>query len=127
MSTEQTTISAVLGVVLTNLRKEQSIEQAEMAARMGLSQASYSRLETGKATFSVDQMYQAANALAVSSEEISRRLNQAIVSLEANNFSVEPQVRGNTSQARKDKSRVGPFVVGAALGALLFRILSNKN
>jgi len=39
MISEQTTHSAVLGVVLANLRKERGLEQSDMAERMGLSQA----------------------------------------------------------------------------------------
>lgn len=126
MNTGQTTFSAVLGIVLANLRKEFGVEQGDMAVRMGVSQASYSRLETGKANFSVDQMYQAATALEVSGEEISRRLNRTIENLIANNISVVPQVRGSTTQAKQEAPGVGQFVAGAALGALLIGLLSNK-
>lgn len=126
MNTEQTTFSAVLGVVLSNLRAEYGIEQADMANRMGLSQASYSRLESGKSTFTVDQMYQAAAAFGLSGQQLTERLNQMVGVLEANNARVVPQVRGNTMQARADSSGAGSFVVGAALGALLIGLLGKK-
>ncbi|WP_268817696.1 helix-turn-helix domain-containing protein, partial [Vibrio anguillarum] len=48
--------SSILGVVVANKRKELGVEQSVLAENMGLSQASYSRLESGKSTFSVDQM-----------------------------------------------------------------------
>jgi len=126
MITEQTTYSAVLGVVLANLRKERGIEQSEMAERMGLSQASYSRLEGGKSAFSVDQMFQAAISLNISGEELNQRLNSTVLRLQANGITVMPQLRGNTTQARQEGAGVGHVLVGAALGALLIGLLSKK-
>ncbi|MFC3679100.1 helix-turn-helix domain-containing protein [Bacterioplanoides pacificum] len=126
MNAEQTSYSAVLGVVLSNLRKERRIEQGEMAARMGLSQASYSRLESGKSAFSIDQMYQAASALGIDESEITTRLNSTVIQLNANGVRVVPQLRGNTTQAKQESSDVGNFIAGAALGGLLIGLLSRK-
>jgi hypothetical protein len=71
-------------------------------------------------------MYQAANALEISGEEISQRLNGTIENLKANNISVIAQVRGSTTQGKQEGPGVGHFVAGAALGALIFGILSQK-
>jgi len=125
MSDNQTTYSAVLGVVLTNARKERSIEQGEMAKRMGLSQASYSRLESGKSSLSVDQLYMAAGALRVKPEEITARLNNTITQLRESDVKVVPLIRGNATGA-KEGNEVGALVAGAALGALVFGLFSNK-
>ncbi|MCW8934903.1 MAG: helix-turn-helix transcriptional regulator [Gammaproteobacteria bacterium] len=126
MSTEQTTYSAVLGVVLANIRKRQGIEQKDMADRMGLSQASYSRLEGGKSSFSVDQMYQAAASLQLPGEELSRQLNATVLELKSNGVEVVPQLRGNTTQAKEQGPGVGHLLVGGALAALLISLLSRK-
>jgi len=126
MEMGQTTFSAVLGVVLSNLRAERGIEQADMAGRMGLSQASYSRLESGKSTFTVDQMYQAAAALDLNGDQLTERLNQMVRVLELNSARVIPQMRANTTRARSENSGAGSFVVGAALAALLIGLLSKK-
>ncbi|WP_428243995.1 helix-turn-helix domain-containing protein [Gynuella sp.] len=128
MSVEQTSYSAVLGVVLRNLRIDHGIEQSDMAARMGLSQASYSRLEGGISVFSVDQMYQAAGALYVSDEEISNRICQTVAHLRANGVKIVHPVRKNSTQSQKEssKSGVGSFLTGATLGALLMGLLSKK-
>lgn len=126
MNTSQTSYSAVLGVVLSNQRRLKSMEQGDMAARMGLSQASYSRLEAGKSAFSIDQMYQAATALGVGGDVITNKLNNTVANLRANGVEVLPQVRGNTTQAKKEGLDVGGLVAGAALGALLIGILSKK-
>jgi len=126
MSNEQTTYSAVLGVVLANLRKRLNVDQKEMAGRMGLSQASYSRLEGGKSSFSVDQMFQAAAALGIEGDELNRQLNGTVLQLKANGIEVLPQLRGNTIQAKEEGMGVGHVLVGAALGALLINLFSKK-
>lgn len=126
MSSEQTTYSAVLGVVLANLRKQQGVDQKDMADRMGLSQASYSRLEGGKSSFSVDQMFQAANALGFASEALSQQFNGTVLQLKANGVDVVPQLRGNTTQAKEEGSGMQHVLIGAALGALLISLFSKK-
>lgn len=126
MNTEQTSYSAILGVVLASLRKERSMEQGEMADKMGLSQASYSRLESGKSSFSVDQMFQAASALGISTEELNNRLNGTIEQLDINGIPVMPQLRANTTQAKEGGGSMGHFLAGAALAALLIGLLSKK-
>ncbi|TBW48513.1 XRE family transcriptional regulator [Marinobacter halodurans] len=124
MQNEKTSFSAVLGVVLSNLRKSKGVEQGDMAARMGLSQPSYSRLESGKSAFSVDQMFQAAKALGTTFEELNTRLIHNIEELQANGIEVVQPVRGNTSKAQKQGNEMGQLVAGAALGALLFSLLT---
>ena len=126
MSIEQTTYSAVLGVVLANIRKRIGVDQKEMADRMGLSQASYSRLEGGKSAFSVDQMFQASSALGVSGDELNRQLNATILHLETNGVTVVPQLRGSSTQAKDEGVGLGHIIAGAALGALLIGLLSKK-
>ncbi len=127
MNTSQTTTySAVLGAVLASHRQIKGLEQGEMAERMGLSQPSYSRLETGASTFSVDQMYQAARALGVSGEEISSTLNNYIANLRANGTDVVPMPRGHKAKAGQDGVDVGAMVFGAALGALIMGLAGRK-
>ncbi|ELV8694336.1 helix-turn-helix transcriptional regulator [Vibrio fluvialis] len=129
MDTKKTSYSAVLGQVLSNLRKIKGLEQGEVADKMGLTQASYSRLESGKATFSIDQMYQASAALDLSGYELIGELEKYIKHLESDGVDVEPQVRSNSklaSTAPKSNNQVGSFVAGAALGALLIAALSKK-
>ena len=125
MPQEQTTFSAVLGVVLSGLRQEKNIEQGEFSQRMGLSQASYSRLESGKATFSVDQMFLAANALDIDNVELLNRLNNTIENLLGNGVNVFAQARKN-SAASDDSKAIGAAILGAGLGALLVGLAGRK-
>lgn len=97
-----------------------------MAEHMGVSQPSYSRLESGKLAFSIDQMYQAAGALGISGDEITRTLNTYVSNLRANGVEVLPQLRGNATKAGQEDFDTGALVVGTALGALLISILGSK-
>ncbi|MGB0664266.1 MAG: helix-turn-helix domain-containing protein [Pontibacterium sp.] len=127
MKIEKTSYSAVLGVVLNNQRKMEGIEQGEMAERMGLSQASYSRLESGKSSFSVDQMYQAAVALGIKASDLTEALNDTVERLRESGVEVVPQVRGNTTQAKSSAAGdVGKVLAGATLGAVLITLLSKR-
>lgn len=129
MDTQKATYSAVLGQVLSHLRKVKGLEQGEVAEKMGLTQASYSRLEGGKATFSIDQMYQAAAALDITGSELIAELESYVQHLEIDGIAVEPQVRSNSklaSSTQKSSNQIGSFVAGAALGALLLGALRKK-
>ena len=85
-----------------------------------------SRLEGGKSTFSVDQMFQAATALGVSGDELNRQLNATIMHLDTNGVTVVPQLRGSSTQAKEETAGLGHIIAGAALGALLIGLLSKK-
>lgn len=124
MSSDQTTFSAVLGVVLANLRKVKGIEQGEMARKMGVSQASYSRLESGKSSFSVDQLYLAAQALEIDGAELTQRLNNAVKQLNVNGVPVIAPLRANATKAGESSVDPGSMLMGAGLAALLIGMLT---
>lgn len=126
MTSEQTTYSAVLGVVLAGLRQRLGVDQADMAGRMGVSQASYSRLEGGKSTFSVDQMFQAGEALGLTRDELMGQFLRTLRQLESNSVQVTPHLRANTTQARQGGSEVGHFIAGAGLAAVLIGLLGKN-
>ena len=113
--------SSILGVVVANKRKELGIEQSVLAENMGLSQASYSRLESGKSTFSVDQMFECAKALRIAPEDLFNSVVNTVNNLqESEQVSVQAQLRGNATKAKSEEgSNVGTFIAGAALVALI--------
>ncbi|MFW8630077.1 helix-turn-helix domain-containing protein [Vibrio natriegens] len=121
MQDKMVSYSSILGVVVANKRKELGIEQSVLAKNMGLSQASYSRLESGKSTFSVDQMFECAKALGISPDELFSSVVNTVNNLkESEQVSVLAQPRGNATKAKfEGGSNVGTFIAGAALGALI--------
>lgn len=123
MKEELTTYSAVFGAVIANNRKSLGVDQAEMAEKMGLSQASYSRLESGKSSFSVDQMFQSAAALNLGIKPLLEQLLNTVDNLQQHQVTVKPQLRGNTTKVKQQPENnigAGAFVAGAALTALIF-------
>lgn len=114
--------SSVLGLVVANKRKELGIEQGDMAIRIGLSQASYSRLESGKSTFSVDQLFECAESLNVPVEQLFSSVANTVRNLRAiEDVFVTSQPRGNTTKAKKAGCyKASEFTAGPELGALIF-------
>ena len=113
--------SSVLGVVVANKRKEMGIEQSVIADKMGLSQASYSRLESGKSTFSVDQMFECASSLGMPADELFQMVQNTVNNLKSSSeVLVQAQSRGNTTKAKASNGNATvAFIAGAALAALI--------
>lgn len=125
MSEKITSYSSILGVVVSNKRLERGIDQADIADKMGLSQASYSRLESGKSSFSVDQMFECANALELSVEDLLSLVVNTVGNLKlSGDVEVKAQVRGNATKAQN--GAVGGFIAGAALVGLLVALSGKK-
>ncbi|MGB6293879.1 MAG: helix-turn-helix transcriptional regulator [Vibrio anguillarum] len=121
MQEKMVSYSSILGVVVANKRKELGVEQSVLAENMGLSQASYSRLESGKSTFSVDQMFGCAKALGIEPEVLFHSVVNTVNNLQdSEQVSVQAQLRANATKAKSEGgSNVGTFIAGAALGALI--------
>lgn len=120
MNKSQTTYSAVLGSIVANNRKALGKEQLDIASALGISQASYSRLESGKSSMTTDQIFLVTRALGLSTPELFLQIENSITALESNGYSIIAQLRGS------QESSAGKVVVGAALGALLMGILSKR-
>lgn len=127
MDNKLASFSSVMGVVIANKRKGLGIEQSDLADALGLTQASYSRLESGKSTFSVDQMFGCAKAMQVSVSEIINAVENTVKSLESSKtVTVKVPPRGNASNAKKTDSELGAFVAGAALTALIISLAAKS-
>ena len=68
-----TTYGAILGMVLENLREDAGVTQAQMAERVGIAASTWSRVENGRQTASIDQVALAAAELGVSPGDIVGR------------------------------------------------------
>lgn len=127
MNTKITTYSAAIGALIRLVRTQKQIEQSEIAEKMGISQASYSRIEAGKANVTVDHMFQAADALGLTKEQLFQAISKYLQDLENNGVKAIPAQRGNSKGAEnKPDSGAGKMVLGAALGALAVSLFSNK-
>lgn len=125
-----TSYSALLGQVIGSLRQRAGIDldQRQMAEALGLSQASYSRLEGGKAHWSIDQLMQASQILGISVQEILGILERRAADIEeTTDIRVIPAGRANSRGGEANKGvSGGTLLAGAALGALLATLISKK-
>lgn len=77
------TFSQVLGRVIALRRQQVSLNQAQMAASLGLSQSAYSRLERGSTPFSTVQLQKAARCLGVQPSDLLRHAEASVQRLAA--------------------------------------------
>lgn len=127
MTERLTTYSALLGQIVGSLRQQRGLEQTVLSDALGLSQASYSRLEGGKALWSIDQLMLAAGRLEIPVTEIIRILERKAAELTA---AADVQViaagRANSRGGEARKDNTGAVLAGAALGALLTTLILKK-
>lgn len=124
MNTQSTSYSALVGHVVASFRQRAPKEQGELAQQIGLSQASYSRLEGGKAAWTIDHLMAVSGALGISVQDIIRVVEVRAEELRrAADVNVVPAMRGNSQGAESGQGH-GAFLAGAALGALLATLIS---
>lgn len=117
MSTQElkpgTSYPAVVGSVLVKLRNQQGIRQGDLAQAVGVTQATWSRIENGSSALTIEQMGLAATRLGLLPSQISVLADQAVEQLQQRGVQVEP----TRSSVSIDS---GTALIGAAaLGALI--------
>lgn len=112
------TYSSLVGYELEKIRIINKVDQAALAQRCGMSQPVLSRLEKGKASISIDQLFTICEALGVSPTDV---VEDATRSVEA--ISQEETVEVKTT---KEIGTGTALLTGAAVGAVL-GILLSKN
>lgn len=115
-----TTYPAIIGNILSQLRNERGLDQAQLAQIVGVTQSTWSRIERGLSGLTVDQLAAAAQALDVKPEQILTWADQATGRLAKQGVKVE---------LKRTSSDLGPGLVligAAALGLLLAAILSKS-
>lgn len=120
--------SAVVSRLLANHRQIKGIEQAEMAARLGITPPSYSRIETGQTALTVDALFSIAAVLGLDVASLMREAQNVISKVRNTpeaNIQMAPLARSNT-KGTVEGDPLGPFVTGAALGALLGALLASS-
>lgn len=113
-----TTYPTVVGAVIAQLRKEKGIKQGEFAARMKIGQSTWSRIEQGTSSLSIEQLVKAAEYLEIAPSKIVAKVDETVQRLRANGVQVanERVVTGNT----------GLLLIGAAAIAAIIIAASKK-
>jgi len=114
-----TTYSAIIGNVIKQLRDAKSFKQGDLAEKMGVSQAAWSKLESGKSTLSTAQLAKVADLLEIKANEIIRYADKAAEKFRAEGMTV--------TYDNKEAEFTGLMLLGAAaIGALIALIVFSK-
>ena len=115
-----TTYPSIVGGVLAQMRGQQSLHQEDVAKAVGVTQTTWSRIENGQSSISVEHLRLAASKLGIQPNRILQYADQAATNMEFGGVEV--------MAARNDTS-LNPAVVllaGAALGAIIMYAIANS-
>lgn len=115
-----TSFGEVLGVVVRTERRAKNLAQADLAAELGITQASFSRLEGGLSLFNSSQLRATARALGVTLTQLLDVAEQCAAELSRQGVHVaddRPAVRSR----RKDVP-VKRDAIRAAVGRVMARV-----
>ena len=112
-----TTYPAIVGRILEQKRATLALSQGALAAKIGLSQGAWSRIEHGSSTISLDQLRAVAAVLETTPAAVLDLADRAEHQLQGQGVKIVPP-RSTGSNAA--------MMTGAALGALLAIILLKK-
>lgn len=127
MSEKTLSFSALVGFVIVSIRKEKLLEQGAIAQKMGITQASYSRLENGKSTLSVDQLYAVSKVLEITIDDLFYAISKALNRAKAQGINVISPTRGSTTKNDETTpNTAATLLTGAAIGAALMGFFNNK-
>jgi transcriptional regulator with XRE-family HTH domain len=114
-----TSYSVVVGNVLAQLREKRGLNQGQVAQRVGVAQATWSRIESGSSAFTIEQLAEFAQALGVKPYEVLHLADDAADALEARKIHVEPKRRDWGLDS-------GWVLVGVAVVALVIAAVLSK-
>lgn len=103
--------SALLGQVIKHQRIAAGIDQAHMAAQLGLSQSAYSRLETGDTVMNVWQLRLCCDGLGVPAALLMAEVQRHEDQLRTRGISIVAEKRTNPAAAV-----IGIAILAAILG-----------
>jgi len=114
-----TSYPAIVGQVLSELRRRSGIDQAELANSVGVTQSTWSRIENGASALTIEQLAIAADALGVKRSEILELADQSVNELKSRGIEIEDKrISGGL-----DKGLVilGAAAIGGLIAALLLK------
>ena len=111
------TYNGLVGYELAKARKEKGIEQSDLALKTRISQPALSRLEKGKSSITIDQLYVICKGLEVEPENIIQKANRDV-----NEILQEKTIDIKTTKEANNNTNA--ILTGAAIGAILTLLFS---
>jgi len=116
----ETTYQAVIGRVIVRIRKDLSVEQAELATAVGVNQSTWSRIERGESSMSVEQLIIAAEYLKIKPSAVFWEVEVAIQELKQQGLVIRT-LKNTEKKAGNRLAMVGVASLGALVGAAVAR------
>jgi transcriptional regulator with XRE-family HTH domain len=83
-----TTYPAIVGGVLTQMRNQTSLRQEDVAKAIGVTQTTWSRVETGQSSLTVEHLRMASYALGRTPDDVLNLAEQATANLQAQGIEI---------------------------------------
>lgn len=119
----RTTLAAIIGWKLSQDRAAQGLTQEQVAARLGVTQSAWSRVERGETDLSLPDVFLVAHRLRVSPAAFVQGVDAIAQRLVAQGVEV---IIGQPPAAQSAGKSNAAWVVGAALGALVLAALTAR-
>jgi transcriptional regulator with XRE-family HTH domain len=114
-----TTYAAIIGNVIKQLRGQQSVSQGELAKKMGVTQAAWSKLESGKSNITTTQLAKVADFLNIEANQITRYADDSATDFRAKGMKV--------TYDNKEADSIGLMLLGAAaIGGIIAAIILSR-
>ena len=116
----ETSYSGILGATLAKKRKSKKLGQQKIADETGINRSSWSRIENGEVVPDAVQLQKIAKAFGTTSAQILEEVDETQKRMEEEDVTVH-------TEKKSSNSGLGAFLLGAALGVLITKVLSGKS
>ena len=111
---------AIVGQVLSKLRKNDKFEQADFAKIIGVTQSTLSRIETGASALTIEQLAMAADELYVTPAYVLELADESVQDLQRQGI----EIQNSRVSEGLDK---GMVILGAAAIATVIALIVSKS
>jgi len=119
------TYNGIVGFVLEQRRQDLGYDQGQVAKAAGISQPVLSRLEKGKASITIDQLFSISKALNINPSWAIEKAQDHVVTFEKDN-GIKVTTSKQSDSTEKNGTQGSSVLAGAAIGAVLTLLLSKK-
>ena len=123
----ETTYSAILGQILKELRKNNGMDQSDIAEKMGMNRSSWSRIESGNTMMTIQQLQKASDILSdtlkIEANEILLKADTIASAMKKEGYKVHydsPKEIQEKSSGSQGLALIGAAALGLFVGSVLF-------
>lgn len=114
-----TTYNGIVGAVLRQRREQMGLEQSQIAQKLGLTQSSYSRIESGKTSLTLVHLSDIAPHFGLSPQSLVAQVESIKLDMQRQGITVSPEKEPGLGDG------VTNVLIGAALLTLVTQMLRN--